>query len=179
MADRGGKEGERHGDDQDRSDREDDKDKGDAGKDGGEKDKEGKKDDKKKDDDKKDDGKGQKRRWPIIVLIAATVLVVIGGVVYWFTTRNEETTDDAYTEGNAVAIAPHVSGYVVERRVDDNAFVRTGDLMLLIDQRDYIDSRDQTRANLDLVRAQLQSARSTCKSPACATPRTVSRPRRS
>ena len=110
-----------------------------------------------KDDSKKGDD-GKKSRWPIIVLIAVAVLTVIAGAIYWFLTRNEEDTDDAYTEGNAVAIAPHVSGYVVERHVDDNTFVHAGDLMLLIDRRDYINARDMARANLDLARAQLRSA---------------------
>ncbi len=80
-------------------------------------------------------------------------------MTYWFLTRNEESTDDAYTEGNAVSIAPKVSGYVVERRVDDNTLVKAGALMIKIDQRDYITARDQSRANLDLARAQLASAR--------------------
>ena len=51
-----------------------------------------------------------------------------------------------------------MSGYVIERRVDDNTFVHAGDLMLRIDPRDYITARDQARGNLDLALAQLQSA---------------------
>ena len=108
----------------------------------------------------KDDGKtGKKRRWPIIVLVIVVVLAVIGGAVYWFLTRDQESTDDAYTEGNAVMVAPKVSGYVVERLVDDNTYVRAGDLMIRIDPRDYVNARDQSRANLDLAQAQLASSR--------------------
>lgn len=118
-------------------------------------------DDKKQSADEKEGGdEGKKKsRWPIVVLIIVAVLTVIGAVTYWFLTRNEESTDDAYTEGNAVSIAPKVSGYVVERRVDDNTLVKAGALMIKIDQRDYITARDQSRANLDLARAQLASAR--------------------
>lgn len=113
----------------------------------------------KKDEDDKGDGNGgKKRRWPIIILIIVVVLAVIGGVVYWFLTRDQESTDDAYTEGNAAMIAPKVSGYVVERRVDDNTFVRAGDLMLRIDPRDYIAARDQSAAQLGVAQAQLDSA---------------------
>lgn len=133
----------------------------DGGKGGGGKAKGGKKDegDGKKDEGDKDDGKGgKKRRWPVIVLIIAVVLAVIGAAVYWYLTRNEESTDDAYTEGNAAMIAPKVSGYVVERRVDDNTFVRAGDLMLRIDPRDYIATRDQNAAQLGVAQAQLDSA---------------------
>lgn len=117
------------------------------------------KDDSKKDGDDKGDGKGgKKRRWPLIILIIVAVLAVIGGVVYWFLTRNQESTDDAYTEGNAVMIAPKVSGYVVERRVDDNTYVKAGDLMIRIDPRDYITARDQARGSLNLAQAQLASS---------------------
>ena len=54
-------------------------------------------------------------------------------------------------------MAPKVSGYVVELRVDDNTFVHAGDLMLRIDPRDFIIALDQARANLELAQAQLHS----------------------
>ncbi len=118
---------------------------------------------KKKDDDKDDDDDDKKdekpkSKLPLIILAIVVVLIIIVGVVFWFLTRDQESTDDAYTEGNAVAIAPKVAGYVIERTVDDNTFVHKGDLMLRIDPRDYINARDQAKANLDLARAQLRSA---------------------
>lgn len=143
----------REDDQQDREKEDENKDKqSKEKKDGGKQDKD--KSDNKDNDDK---SKDKKSRWPIIILAIAVVLAIIGAVVYWLLTRNEESTDDAYTEGNAVSIAPKVSGYVVERHVDDNTFVKAGDLMIRIDPRDYITARDQARANLDLARAQLTS----------------------
>jgi membrane fusion protein (multidrug efflux system) len=136
------------GDDDDDDDDDDDKKKG--------KKKSSKKDDEDDNDDEKDDR--PKSKWPLVILAAVVVLVVIAGVVFWFLTRNQESTDDAYTEGNAVAIAPKVAGYVIERNVDDNSFVHAGDVMLRIDPRDYITARDQAQSNLDLARAQLRSA---------------------
>ncbi len=124
-------------------------------------DKDGKeKDDSKSEDGDKDGGKEDKpkSRWPLIILGLLTVLAIAGGVFYWYSTRDLESTDDAYTEGNAVSITPKVSGYVVERRVDDNSFVHAGELMLRIDPRDYVTARDQAKANLDLARAELASA---------------------
>jgi membrane fusion protein (multidrug efflux system) len=110
-------------------------------------------------DGKKDDGqKKPKSKLPIIILIIVAVLALIGGLIFWLMTRNQESTDDAYTEGNAVSIAPKVSGYVVENRVNDNIFVHTGDVLLKIDQRDYIVARDQAQANLDAALAQQATA---------------------
>src|SRR5271167_4489162 len=99
-------------------------------------------------DDKhdRDDPEKPKSRLPIIILIAVAVIAIIGGLIFWLMTRNQMSTDDAYTEGNAVSIAPKVSGYVVENRINDNVFVHAGDLLLKIDPRDYIVARDQAQA---------------------------------
>jgi membrane fusion protein (multidrug efflux system) len=109
-------------------------------------------------DDGKHEGETPKRRWPLFILAAVVVLAIIAGVVYWLLTRGLESTDDAYTDGNAIAFASKVSGYVVQLDVDDNTFVHRGDVLLKIDPRDYITARDQARANLALARAQLASS---------------------
>jgi membrane fusion protein, multidrug efflux system len=111
------------------------------------------------DDNEGDDGRKKPRnRTPIIILIVIAVVALIAGLIFWLMTRNQESTDDAYTEGNAVSIAPKVSGYVVENRINDNVFVHAGDLLLRIDPRDYIVARDQAQANLDAAVAQEASA---------------------
>ncbi|MFL5257708.1 MAG: HlyD family secretion protein [Rhodopila sp.] len=109
-------------------------------------------------DDNKDDDHKPRSRWPLIILGIVVVVAVIAAVVYWLMTRGQVSTDDAYTEGNAIAFAPKVSGYVTQLSVDDKTFVHKGDLLLRIDQRDTITARDQARANLGLAKAQLSSA---------------------
>jgi membrane fusion protein (multidrug efflux system) len=99
------------------------------------------------------------RRWPLFVLGAVVVIAIGAGIVYWLMTRGQESTDDAYTDGNAIAFAAKVSGYVTQLNINDNIFVHTGDLLLKIDPRDYIAARDQARAALSLARSQLSSAR--------------------
>jgi membrane fusion protein, multidrug efflux system len=134
-----------HGDRHDRDDRDRSKDSRD------DKDDTGGKDD-------KDGHEKPKSHLPIIILIIVAAIAIIGGIIYWLMTRNQESTDDAYTEGNAVSIAPKVSGYVVENRINDNVFVHAGDLLLKIDPRDYIVARDQAQANLDAALAQQATA---------------------
>ena len=130
----------------------------DSGKDeAGDKDKDKGKDEK-KDKDGEDGQKKPKSRMPIIILVVVAVIAIIGGLIFWLMTRNQESTDDAYTEGNAVSIAPKVSGYVVDNRINDNVFVHAGDLLLKIDPRDFIVARDQAQANLDAAVAQEASA---------------------
>ena len=106
-----------------------------------------------------DDGHNKpKSRLPINILIVIALILLVVALIFWLITRNQESTDDAYTEGNAISIAPKVSGYVVDNRINDNVFVHAGDLLLKIDPRDYIVARDQAQANLDAAIAQEASA---------------------
>lgn len=95
---------------------------------------------------------------PLIILALVVVIALIVGLWFWLTTRNIETTDDAFTEADAVTIAPKASGYVTELRVKDNQRVKKGDLLLVIDPRDSSAQRDQAQAQLGLAEAQLHQA---------------------
>jgi membrane fusion protein (multidrug efflux system) len=110
--------------------------------------------------DEKGDKAGRKGpgRWPLIIGGVVLVAAILGGGWYWWSQRNLESTDDAYTEGRAISIAPRVAGYVTELAVSDNQFVHAGDLILRIDQRDYIVRRDEARAQVELARTQLRQA---------------------
>ena len=98
-------------------------------------------------------------RWPLIALAAGILVAAIAGLIYWLLTRNEETTDDAYTDGRAVIISPKVGGYVVTLAVTDNQLVHQGDLLVRIEQADYIAARDQAAGQMAAVAAELDDAR--------------------
>jgi len=95
---------------------------------------------------------------PLIILAAVVALLAIVAFVWWFATRNQVSTDDAYTDGNAIMTAPKVSGYVVQLAVNDNVYVHKGDLLVVIDKRDYQAQVDQAEAQLGLAKAQLNAA---------------------
>ncbi len=103
----------------------------------------------------------KKRRSPLMWIILGMVLIaaVAGGVFWWLSTRNLESTDDANTDGRAVMISPQVSGYVSALLITDNQFVKKGDVLLRITQRDYQASRDQAAGQLAAAQGQLNSAR--------------------
>ncbi|HTK01429.1 MAG TPA: HlyD family secretion protein [Bordetella sp.] len=113
---------------------------------------------KKDKDGQKDGSPGRRGKKPLIILIVIVVVLAIVAAVWWFLTRNDISTDDAYTEGDAVTIAPKVGGYVADLRVGDNTRVHQGDLLLRIDPRDYIAARDQAQAQVELADAQLHQA---------------------
>ncbi|KWC78706.1 hemolysin D [Burkholderia cepacia] len=107
-------------------------------------------------------GEGERKRpgkKPLLVFGAMLCVLLVAGLVWWLATRDQESTDDAYTDGNAVAVAPHVSGYVTRLAVDDNTFVRRGDVLVEIDPRDYRAQVDAAQAQLGLAQARLDAAR--------------------
>ncbi|GBR28027.1 multidrug ABC transporter [Komagataeibacter oboediens DSM 11826] len=92
-----------------------------------------------------------------VILIGVLVVVAVLAGLYWFLHRNEVETDDAFTAGRAVAVAPHVSGYVTELLVNDNQFVHQGDIIARIDDRNWRAQRDQAAAAVDIARAQVRN----------------------
>ena len=111
--------------------------------------------DEKKQDGNERHGPGKK---PLIILAAVVVLIAVIAFVWWFLTRNQQSTDDAYTDGNAITIAPKVSGYVAKLAINDNVYVHKGQLMVQIDRRDYEAQVEQAQAQLGLALAQLDAA---------------------
>ena len=93
-----------------------------------------------------------------VILGGVIAVLVVCAALYWFLTRNEVETDDAFTAGRAVSIAPHVEGYVVELLVNDNQFVRKGQVLARIDPRDWQASRDQAAATLAGAEAHVSAA---------------------
>jgi membrane fusion protein (multidrug efflux system) len=79
-----------------------------------------------------------KRVLLLLMLIALLVAAVIFGLHWWTVGRFVESTDDAYIGGDVTVIGPKVSGYVTELKVIDNQFVHAGDLLVKIDDRDYL-----------------------------------------
>ncbi|KAB8313366.1 HlyD family secretion protein [Erwinia endophytica] len=100
-------------------------------------------------------GPGKK---PLVILAVVVVVVLIVALWFWLSTRNIETTDDAFTESDAITIAPKTSGYVTKLLVRDNQKVKKGELLVLIDPRDSMAQHSQAQAQLDLAIAQLHQA---------------------
>lgn len=93
-----------------------------------------------------------------LILWAVLACILLGGAGwYYFGGRATETTDDAQVDGNVVAIAPKVAGYVQTLAITDNQRVKAGDLLIRIDPRDYVASRDQAKAQLASAQAQLEN----------------------
>jgi len=64
-------------------------------------------------------------------------LILIAAVIYWLHARNFESTDDAYTTTHVHDISARVAGTVETVSVRDNQFVKSGQTLAVLDQRDF------------------------------------------
>lgn len=104
-------------------------------------------------------GRAGQRGWLAKLLLLLILLAaVVGAAGYWYATKDEATTDDAYTDGNAVSIAPQVAGEVIARDVTDNERVKAGQVLVEIDPRPYQAARNQAAGSLQVAEAQLAAA---------------------
>jgi membrane fusion protein, multidrug efflux system len=80
-----------------------------------------------------------KKRNPVFLIILS--ILVIGGA--WFGiskytyAQHHEETDDAQVSADITPVIPRVAGYIKEIEVHDNQYVKRGDTLLLLDDRDF------------------------------------------
>jgi membrane fusion protein (multidrug efflux system) len=84
--------------------------------------------------------------------VLAVLAFSFGGWQWWFA-RHHVTTDDAQVEGHIVPVLPKVSGYVADVRVEENQPVHKGDVLVVLDDRDYKAKLEQANADLAVSEA--------------------------
>jgi len=94
------------------------------------------------------------------VILALIFLVVAGVAVYalYMHYRDRVSSDDANVDGHISAIAPKITGNVIEVAVLDNQEVKTGQVLVRIDPRDYRAAVDVAKAAVAQAEGQLQAA---------------------
>lgn len=101
----------------------------------------------------------KKRSKGFIIVLAA---LVIGGGAFGITkyihAQHHEETDNAQIDANVSPVIPRVSGYVKEVRVKDNQFVKKGDTLVVLDNRDYSLKVQQAENALYAAQANLGAA---------------------
>lgn len=95
-------------------------------------------------------------RWIGIGVVVATVLALC---LVIFQTDVHPRTDDASVRANFIQIVPEVSGRIVELPVKDNAFVKKGDTLFVIDPRPYEYALRQALSDQEALEQQIIDAR--------------------
>src|SRR6266446_5692517 len=87
-------------------------------------------------------------RTPLLIA-AAVVLLILGagsGWYWWTSWRFLQSTDDAYVQSDVSLISPKIEGYIKEVRVRDNEAVAAGQVLFVIDERDFAAKLAQAEA---------------------------------
>src|SRR5689334_10341894 len=96
------------------------------------------------------------------ILLGSAALAVVAGAgafgSYWLKTgRYLESTDDAYVQADYTTIAPKVSGYIADVKVEDNQPVKAGDVLAVIDDRDFRTALAQAKADVASAKADVDN----------------------
>lgn len=105
--------------------------------------------------------KTSKKKNPVFIIIL--VILVIGGSWFGYSkylhSLAHEDTDDAQINADISPVIPRISGYVAEVRVNDNNYVKKGDTLMILDDRDYRIKLQQAEAALANARSAAGTAR--------------------
>lgn len=95
----------------------------------------------------------------IIILVVLVLFFGTYGTYKYFHALAHETTDDAQIEKNMNPIIPRVNGYITKVYVKDNDFVKKGDTLFAIDQKDYLVKVEDAKAALVAAESSFEVAK--------------------
>ena len=95
---------------------------------------------------------------PILVTLAAVAVAAAAGWQAWQYYMGAPWTRDGTVRAYVVKIAPEVAGEIVQLPIVDNQFVHKGDLLMLIDPRNYSIAVRQAEATVEQTRATSENA---------------------
>jgi RND family efflux transporter MFP subunit len=90
---------------------------------------------------------------PLLITLATTALAGVLGWAMWEAYMGAPWTRDGTVRVYVVKMAPQVVGQIVELPVADNHFVHKGDLLMVIDPRDYVIAVRQSEAAVQQAKA--------------------------
>jgi membrane fusion protein (multidrug efflux system) len=89
----------------------------------------------------------------IFVLMVVLALGSSTGWYWWTAWRFQQSTDDAYVQSDITVISPKVEGYIKEVRVEENQQVAAGQVLIVVDDRDFAARTAQAEAAVATVAA--------------------------
>ena len=95
-----------------------------------------------------------------ILIVFALLVLISGGYMFWLHLSRFESTDDAQVDGQVYAISSRVSGHVIDVKVEDEQQVKAGDVLVVLDPKDYEVAVAKARADLADAVATYSSSRS-------------------
>jgi len=106
----------------------------------------------------------KKKRILIAASAVALILALVFGVRYIIWSLNHEETDDAYVSGHLHPISARVTDTVQQVLINDNQHVVKGQILVVLDPKDFQLRLDQAKAALDVAASQADTAQAAIRS---------------
>ena len=110
------------------------------------------------------DSAAQRQRLGRIVSIAIIAAALVAGLLVVRRTNRYPRTDDAEVFANFIGIAPQVDGPITQLAVQDNEFIKQGELLFEIDPRPYAYALQKAKSDLSTLEGQISDERRTIAS---------------
>ncbi len=93
----------------------------------------------------------------LLVVLVVLLLVVVAAAIWWHSTFTEDT-DDAQVNGHLIQVSSRINGQVLKVDVQENQFVKQGDVIAELDPADYRVAVENSEAALASARANAAAA---------------------
>ena len=103
----------------------------------------------------------QQKHFKKIIIGSLILLTIVAILAYWIYTLYYVSTDDSYVNANVVQISSQVSGQVAQLNVQNNQAVKKDDVLLVLDQKPFIDEVNTAKAQLAIDQAKLEDQKLT------------------
>ena len=98
------------------------------------------------------------RKTAVVLAVAIALVLGVGlGWQWWHVWRFQQSTDDAYVQSDITVISPKLEGYLKEVRVEDNQPVTAGQVLVVIDDRDFAAKVAQAEAAVATAEASVDT----------------------
>ncbi len=95
----------------------------------------------------------------VLVLLALPLAVVLAALYVYARGGHQVETENAYVKADIITVSAEVSGRVVEVEIDDDQPVSKADALFRIDATPFEIAQARARAQMDVVRTEVQSLR--------------------
>lgn len=93
------------------------------------------------------------------IIVGIVIFLVVGIAVsypFYHHAMTHESTEDAFVEAHVVSISPHISGHLEKVLIDDNEYVKKGQLIAAIDPVDYQIAVAIAQAGVNAVKSSIK-----------------------
>ncbi len=101
---------------------------------------------------------GKKKKFMILGTVVTVILSII--LFVWISGMGHQKTDNAQVDAMITPVRAIVQGFVAEVKFTDNQMVKKGDVLIVIDDKDFKAKVTQAEAALESSKAQLEIANS-------------------